>query len=187
MMRRLVCFLAEAAMALPAADPLYESARNKLDLIESHRVKPGSVIVFTPGEINAWARVRVPETVPEGIRNQRVELGVDVASAYALMDFLKMRHAKGQSTNWLMAKLIEGERPVKISVRVSSSGGRCTVYLTRLEISNVAANAIVLDFLINTFFMPLYPEAKINEPFDLGYGIDRIEVRPAAVRVLMKK
>src|SRR4051794_27922150 len=112
-MRRLLSVVAGAALALPAADPLYESARQKLDLMEARQAKPGSVIAFSPGEINAWARVRVPEIVPEGIRNQRVELGNETANGYALMDLLKMRHAKGESTSWLMAKLIEGERPVK--------------------------------------------------------------------------
>ncbi|SRR6266403_1710195 len=186
-MRRLFSVLVGATLALPAADPLYESARQKLDMIEEHRAKPGSVITFSPGEINAWARVRVPDFVPEGIRNQRVELGTDAASGYALMDFLKMRHAKGESTSWLMSKLIEGERPVKVSIRMNSGAGRCTVYLTRVEVSNVAANQTVLDFLVKTFFAPLFPDAKINEPFDLDYNVEKIEIRPAAVRVTIKK
>jgi hypothetical protein len=186
-MRRLFLLLAGATLALAAADPLYESARKKLDLIEARQAKPGSVITFSPGEINAWARVRVPEIVPEGIRDQRVELGTDAANGYALMDFLRMRHAKGESTNWLMAKLIEGERPVKVSIRMASGGGRCTVYLTRVEVSGIAANRTVLDFLVKTFFVSLFPDAKINEPFDLDYGIDRIDIRPTAVRVTMKR
>lgn len=186
-MRRLISAFICAVLALSAADPAYTSARRKLDLIESRQAKPGSVITFTPDEINAWARVTVPEVVPEGIRNQRVELGVDTATGYALMDFLKMRHARGQTTNWLVTKLIEGERPVKVAVRLSSGGGRCTVYLTRVEISKVAANATVLDFLVKTFFLPLYPDAKIDEPFELDYEMDRIEIRPTGVRVTMKK
>jgi hypothetical protein len=186
-MRRLFLLLAGATLALAAADPLYESARRKLDMIEAGKAKPGSVITFSPGEINAWARVRVPEIVPEGIRDQRVELGMNAADGYALMDLLKMRHTKGQSTPWLMAKLIEGERPVKVSIRLESGGGRCTVYLTRLEISRIAANKTVLDFLVRTFFVSLFPDAKINEPFDLDYGIDRIDIRPTSVRVTMKR
>ena len=35
--------------------------------------------------------------------------------------------------------------------------------------------------------MPLYPDAKINEPFDLDYNIDRIELRPEGIRVVVKK
>jgi hypothetical protein len=144
-------------------------------------------VTFTPREIDAWARVKVPETVPEGLRDSRIELGQGVASAYAIADFLKMRQAKGQQPNWFMQKLLEGERPLKISVRLESGGGRCTVYLTRVEVSNIAANATVLDFLIKTFFMPLYPDARINEPFDLDYDIDRIDIRPSDIRVTIKR
>jgi hypothetical protein len=182
-------FGAYAAFALlsPAADPLYESARRKLDSIEAGKVPRGSVINFPPQEINAWARVRVPEIVPEGIRDMRVELGMNTAAGYATVNFLKMRQAQGTSTNWLISKIIEGERPLKVSVRLESGGGRCTVYLTGVDLSNVSANKTVLDFLLNTFFKPLYPDAKINEAFDLDYNIDRIEIRPTGARVTIKR
>jgi hypothetical protein len=179
--------LTALAGTLHAADPLYESAARKLDAIENRQVKRGSTIVFTPGEINAWARVKVPEVVPQGMRDERVEMGTGTASGYALVDFLKMRQAKGVSSNWLIDKLIEGERPLKVSVQLESRGGRCIVYLTRVEIGRVAANQTVIDFLVNAFFKPLYPDAKINEWFDLDYDIDRIDVTPSGTRVIMKR
>ncbi len=186
-MRRLFGAYAAFALLSPAADPLYESARRKLDLIEAGKVPRGSVINFPQQEINAWARVRVPEIVPEGLRDMRVELGMNTAAGYAIVNFLKMRQAQGTSTNWLISKIIEGERPLKVSVRLESGGGRCTVYLTGVDLSNVSANKTVLDFLLNTFFRPLYPDAKINEPFDLDYNIDRIEIRPTGARVTIKR
>jgi hypothetical protein len=170
-----------------AADPLYESAERKLDAIEMRQARRGSVVSFTPDEINAWARVTVPTIVPEGIRDEKVELFDGSATGYALVDFLKMRQGKGDSTNWLMARLIEGERPLKIWVRLESGAGRCTAYLTRVELSGVAANKSVLDFLIRTFFLPLYPDAKIDEPFDLDYNIDRIDITPRAINVTIKR
>lgn len=184
-MRGLVLIL--AAQIASAADPLYESVQRKLDAIEAHRIPRGSVVTFTPQEINAWARVTVPQTVPEGIRDPRVDLGQGAATGFAVVDFLKMRQGKGESTNWLMQRLIEGERPLKVSVRLESGGGRCIVYLTRVEISNVSANATVLDFLIKTFFVPLYPDAKINETFDLSDDIDRIDITPSQVKVTIKR
>jgi hypothetical protein len=174
-----------AALTLPAADPLYESAARKLDAIENRKVVRGSVISFSVEEINAWARVKVPEIIPEGLRDERVELGAGTATGSAVADFLKMR--QGQSSNWFINKLIEGERPLKVAVKVESSAGRCTVHLTRVEVSGVAANATVLDFLVKTFFMPLYPDAKINESFDLDYDIDRIDIGPGAARVTIKR
>jgi hypothetical protein len=76
---------------------------------------------------------------------------------------------------------------VKVSVRLSSGGGKLTVNLTRVQIGVAVATGSVLNVLISSFFMPLYPEAHINEAFDLDYNIDRIEVRPAGVRVFIKR
>src|SRR5205807_8424039 len=137
--------------------------------------RPGSVFTFPAVEINAWARVRVPEIIPQGIRDMRVEIGAGTASGYAVVDFLKMRQAQGITTGWFLTKLIEGERPLKVTVRVESSGGKCTVFLTRVDLSNVSATKTVLDFLLKAFFLPLYPDSHINEPFDLDYNMERIE------------
>jgi hypothetical protein len=184
---RLFGAFAMAAMLLPAADPLSDSARKKLDMIEDGKASRGSIVSFSTAEINAWARVKVPEIVPEGIRDIRVEMGAGTATAYAIVDFLKMRQAQGVETGWFVSKLIEGERPLRVTVRLESAGGRCTVYLTRVDLSNVSASATVLDFLVKAFFVPLYPDAKINEPFDLDFNMERIEVRPGVARVVIKK
>lgn len=186
-MRRLLTFALLSAPVLMAGDPSLDSALAKLQTIEDGHARRGSVIVFSVQEINAWARFMVPQIVPEGIRNQKVTLGTDSGSAYALMDFLKMRHANGKATSWMMTRMIEGERPVTLAIRLQSGGGQCIVDLTRLEISGVAATGSVLDFLIKTFFMPLYPNAKIGEKFEIGYNIDRIDVRPVGVRITMKR
>jgi hypothetical protein len=143
--------------------------------------------LFTPKEINAWARAEVPATIPEGIRDERIELGLDTANAHAVVDFLRMRQGQGKNTIPLLAALIEGERPLTISIRLESGGGRCTVYLTRVELGGVSAEGALLDFLVKTFFLPLFPDAKVNEPFDLGYDMDRIEIRPDGIYVMIKK
>ncbi len=164
------------------AQDLAHRAQLKLDKFSNHEYKPREVVDFPPEEINAWAAMKVPQVVPEGIRNPRVELGNGTITATALVDFRKIRH----STNPLIARLIEGERPLKIVVRLQSSAGRCTAFLTRVELSGVVLEGAVLDFLIQNFFEPLYPDAKINQPFDLGYNIDSIEARPQSIRVVMQ-
>lgn len=186
-MRRLLLSAMLCAPALTAGDAYLRSALAKLHNIEGGKLTRGSVVFFSLQEINSWAHYMVPQIVPEGIRNQRVTLGTDSGTAYALMDFLKMRHAQGKAAGWVMERLIEGERPVTISIRVQSGGGQCIVDLTRVEISGVAATGSVLDFLVKTFFMPLYPAAKIGQKFEIGYNIDRIDLRPAGVRVTMKR
>ena len=155
-MRPLFLLALAAITPLAAADPVFERAWNKLERIESGQARPGSVIVFTPAEMNAWARGRVPQMY-EGIRDPNVQLGAGTATGSAFIDFLKMRQGEGLATNSLVAKLIEGERPLKVSMRLESGGGRATAHLTRLEISGIAVTGAALDFLVNEFFLQLFP------------------------------
>jgi hypothetical protein len=183
---RWVPFLACAIPLLAAPDPLYLSTQKKFDQIADGKLKPGTVVVLTPVELNAWARVKVTESIPQGLRSPVIELGSGDATGSALVDFLKMASQSGQEPGWLISKLIEGERPLKVWIRMTSSGGRATVNLTRVELSGASLSGRTLDFLIDNFFKPKYPDAKIGEPFDLGYSIERIEIQPAGVRVVMK-
>lgn len=169
-----------AAISALAAQPAYVSARQKLDLIESDRAPAGAVLGFSKAEIEAWAAVEIPQIVPEGVRNPRVELGTGVATGHALVDFARLRHAKGAAKNWLIDRLIEGERPISVTVEVNSAAGRCTVNIRRLEISGHAASGSVLDFLVKNFFMPLFPDAKIGEPFELRNRVESVTLRPLA-------
>ena len=185
-MRPLLLLALAAVFPLRAADTAFERAQKKLDRIESGRVLPGSVIVFTPAEMNAWARGRVPQMY-QGIRDPSVQLGDGIASGSAFVDFLKMRQGEGLATNSLIAKLIEGERPLKVSIQLESAHGRATARLTRLEISGIAVTGAPLDFLVNEFFLHLFPDAKVNTPFELRDNIERIELRPDGVHVTMKQ
>ena len=176
-----------AAPASSALDPQAERVDRKIDLIQSGHAKPGSVMVFTAAELNAWGRAKAAQVVPEGFRQARLELGNGTATGYALVDFLKMRHAAGIETNWLVAKLIEGEKPLKVTANIQSAHGRATVHLTRVELGGIAVSGAPLDFLIQTFFMPLYPDAKIDQPFELAVGVERIDVTPAEARAYIRK
>jgi hypothetical protein len=180
-----VFLLAVASLTLRAADPVLQSAQAKVDKLSNDRAKPGEVVFLTPAEINAWAAVKVPEEVPQGIRDTRIDLGTDTASVSAMVDFLKVAQARGKATGWAMS-MLEGERPLKVSVRVASAGGKITVFLTRVEVSGVGVEGATLDFLIKTFFLPLYPDAKIGEPVDLDYNIDHVLIRPDGLRIAIK-
>lgn len=185
-MRPLLLLALAAVLPLRAADAALQRAEKKLDRIESGHARPGSVIVFTPVEMNAWARGRVPQMY-QGIRDPSVQLGAGTATGSAFVDFLKMRQGEGLATNSLVAKLIEGERPLKLAIQLESSRGRATARLMRLEISGVAITGAPLDFLVNEFFLHLFPDAKVNQPFELHDNIERIELRPDGVWVTIRK
>lgn len=187
-MRKLLLFAAAIAFAAPnQPDPQALAAQRKIDVIESGKAKPGSVFVFPQPELNAWVRYKLPSIVPEGVSDPRLELTWSTATAYATVNFLKVQHGQGVETNWFISKLIDGDKPVKVIARIESANGKATVHLLRVEISGLAISGSTLDFFIDNFFRPLYPDAKIDEPFELDYNMERIESRPGEARVVIKK
>ena len=170
-----------------ASDPVAVSVSKKLDLIESGKARPGSVFRFTSAELNAWVRVKARTVVPDGFRQPRLVLGNGEASATALVDFLKVRHGSGVETNWLVAKLIQGEKLVKARASIRSGNGQATVHVLSVEIGGLSVTGTPLDFLVRNFLLPFYPNAQIDEPFDLAGNVDRILVTPAEALVYMRK
>ena len=85
-----------------------------------------------------------------------------------------------------MRKLLEGEREVAVTARVSSGYGKATVHLQRVEVSGIPIEGTALDFLINNYLVPNYPEAKIGRPFELHKRVDRIEVSPGVAYIFTR-
>jgi hypothetical protein len=167
---------------LGAAPNDYLSAKQKFDSIESDRLRAGSRVELSVGELDAYAG----QAVPAGVRNPRLQLvAPGVATGTAMVDFGKLRRAHGYQTGWLMSKLLDGDRPVSVTARIRSAGGQATVDLQRVEISGLAIDGPTLDFLIQNVLLPLYPDAVVGRPFELGHRIERLDVGPAAVAVLI--
>ena len=165
-----------------AAPDDYLSAKQKFDSIESGRLRAGSRVELSVRELDAYAE----REVPEGVRNPRLQLPAPgMATGIAMVDFGKLRRAHGYQTGWLMSKLLDGDRPVSVTARIHSAGGRATVDLQRVEISGIAIDGRTLDFLIENVLLPLYPDAVLGRPFELGHRIEKLDVGPAAVAVLI--
>lgn len=179
-------FLAALGAALAcAADPHYESARQKIQLIQEDRAKPGSRVWLSAAELDAYGRRMVLDAVPQGVSALRLELGNGSATGSGLVDLLKVRQAKGPAPNPLAAWMLAGEHRVRVDARIDSGSGRATVHLMRVTVGWVTAQGAVLDFLIENFFLPNYPDAIIGTPFDLHHNVDRFEISPAGVNVVI--
>ena len=165
-----------------AAPDDYLSAKQKFDSIEGGRLRAGSRVELRVRELAAYAE----REVPEGVRNPRLQLPAPgMATGIAMVDFGKLRRAHGYQAGWLMSKLLDGDRPVSVTARIHSAGGRATVDLQRVEISGIAIDGRTLDFLIENVLLPLYPDAVLGRPFELGHRIEKLDVGPAAVAVLI--
>jgi hypothetical protein len=161
---------------------LYSSARQKVDLIESGRLLPGARVDLSLGELNAFAA----KEAPAGVRNLKLVLAEQgVVSGTAMVDFGKLRRAQGYEPGWLMSKLLDGERPVSGRARIRSGGGKVTVDVERASISGLEIDGSTLNFIIQNFIVPFYPEAMVGRPVAMGFRIERLQLAPAGVGVVI--
>ena len=184
-MKRLALVLSVCIPLLCGSYAEYLSADRKFKLIEADHLRHGSRITLTKGELNAYVQKEVAESFPSGVRDARLDLATGAAVGSALIDFGKVRRAQGKPPGWLMSKILDGERPVEVAASIRSGGGRATVDVQSVKISGVVIEGRVLDFLIHNYLLPNYPDAKVGEPFELSHGIDRLDVKPAAVDVVI--
>ncbi|MFN3327130.1 MAG: hypothetical protein ACK5AZ_26875 [Bryobacteraceae bacterium] len=164
----------------------YASAKQKIEMIESERAPRGSKVTLSDREVNAFIATELNSAVPEGIRKPHLQLGNGKASGSALIHFLKLKQEQGEDPGWLMSKLLDGERPVTVTARLKSAKGVATVEVESVEVSGIQMSGPGLDFLIRNFLLPRYPTAKIGEPFVIGHNIERLEIRPSAVDVIIQ-
>jgi len=168
-----------------AADPAYQNAKRKIEMIREDRAKPGSKVWLSLAELNAYGGASALEAVPKGLRNPQLELGTGAAAGSALIDFLKVRELKGPAPNPLVAWFLSGERPVRAEVRIESGRGRATVHLQKVTVGRVTAQGAVLDYLVENFLLPNYPDAKIGTPFELRHNMERFEISSKGVNVVI--
>jgi hypothetical protein len=186
MYARLRPLLGLAALSLLAAQKAdYLRAKSKIDAISTQLVPAGALVTLTSAEINAWAETEAAEKYPDALRRPVISLGEGRATGEALVDFSKLTSGQGAG-NWLLRTLLEGERPVSVTVRLESAGGMAKVDLERVEIGGVPIQGRTLDLLLDYVFRPRYPDARIGEPFELGYNMEAIRVRPERVDINIK-
>jgi hypothetical protein len=173
-----------SAASVSAFSDDYSAARAKIEQIESDRVPPGSRVAFTTAELNAYVQREAP-AVTDGVRQPRLELwGQGTAYGTAMIDFAKLRASQGSPPGWLMSKLLSGEHPVAVTARIHSSGGQATVEVQRVEISGIGIDGATLDFLVQHFLLPLYPDAVVGRPFALAHHIQQVDVGRGSVTLL---
>lgn len=160
----------------------YDTAVRKFTDIEAGKLRPGTRVTLSAGELTAYAA----HQAPPGVRDAQVRLvAPGVATGTAMVDFTRLQRAQGYEPGWLMSHFFSGERPVAVTVRIRSGAGQATVDVQRVEVAGVVVDGSTLDFLIRNFLLPMYPDAAVGRPFELGNRIEKLDVQPAAVGVVI--
>jgi hypothetical protein len=176
-----------AAVALAAVVMAATGAALKFQKIGAHAYPPGARVPITNAEFNAWLQAEVPTFIGPGVRNAHVESEAgNIVRGTADIDFLKVRQGGAEKPNWLLSQLLSSERPVAITIRVTSGHGKARVDVLKVSVSGIVAEGQTLQLLISNFLLPTFPDAKIGKDFLLDYNIDHLDITPGVVTVVLK-
>jgi hypothetical protein len=179
--------LAALVVAAASLAAVMDTAQRKIDLIQRNAVPRGSVVIIGKDELNTYVRNQVVASFRQGVRGVRLDLGYNRATGSAYIDFPKLRRSMGKPLGWFMSMLLAGERRVQVDARIRSSGGKAQVDLERVQVSSVSISGGALDYLVRNFVLPYYPKATIGRPFALAHHVERLEVQPGEVRVVIAR
>ncbi len=185
-MARVLLFAFVAASAF-LAGAVPDSFQRKLQSIEQDKVPRGTVVVLGRDELNVYVSGKIAQSFRQGVRGARLDLGTGRATGFAYIDFPKLGQAMGRPLGRLMTWLLEGERPVRVEAHIRSSGGTAQVDLDLVQVSGFSISGSALDYLVRNFVRPYYPDAVIGRPFALAHHVERLDVRPTEVRVVMAR
>jgi hypothetical protein len=172
-------------LLLLAADD-FESIQRKMDEIVNGHVKPGQRIFMSQRELDAYLRAEANAIAPKAVHNTKLELRENSGTASANINFLELNKARGGQSNWLMEKMLDGERPVKVSVNIQTEHGKGRVHIDRVEVGGAAIQGAGLDYLIQNFVIPQFPTAKVDQWFTMDHRMDHIDIHPNGATVVIR-
>jgi len=152
------------------------SAEAKLRHIEENarRNPPDQApTVLTEREINTYlASGRVQ--LPVGVRSVAFAGQNGVLNTTARVDFDAIT-AQSRSSNPLLA-LFRGVHDVHAVAHASGSGGRGQVHIDSIDLDGTAIPRIALQFFVDRYITPKYPEVGLDSVFALPDRIDTARI-----------
>jgi len=184
----LLC-LAAPLGAAPAKSQkqLADSMEKKIAAVRENgaRERPkGQTTVFAQDEINAYfAERRLP--MPEGVRSVTFDLTPGKVFSRARIDFDEITRER-RNRNPLM-HLFTGTHNVEVAARATSAGpGRVRVNVESVAIGGVTVPRMALQFFIERFVNPKYPNVRLDGEYTLPSRMDSVTIETRKGTVLQK-
>jgi len=126
---------------------------------------------ITEVELESYVMVYLRKDIPIQIESVRVHLTPGVVTADA-----RLTIPAGTTGNTLLDALVTGTHNLLISGKLTTARGEGKFDLQSLSVDGIPVPNILIDALLRKYAKPKYPDVDLNEPFDLPWGIQSIDV-----------
>src|SRR5258708_3049426 len=155
---------------------LAESLQRKLDHIQQNAQLPRpdpAPTVMTEEEINDYiASGHI--TLPQGVKKLTLQGKSGVITAFANIDFDEIR--AGQRSSNPLLSLFSGRHDVRVEADADAKDGDGHVHVRSVNLDGVEIPPMALQFFVNKYITPKYPNVGIDSQFKLRDKVDAATV-----------
>jgi hypothetical protein len=186
----LLLTIAAAAQTAPrrAANPFADSMERKLQYIDqnSRRPQPNPTpTVLTEQEVNAWFASPYAK-LPKGVRSLRL-IGINgVVTANASIDFDTVKEGRGGGGFNPLMSMFSGTHDVQVIATAQAQDGQAQVHVQSASIDDVNIPRLALQFFVDHYLKPKYPNVGLDSTFRAGYRVDSASVGRHQLTIVQK-
>jgi hypothetical protein len=185
-----LCALAAAAQSAPrrAPNPFADSMERKLQYIDQNSRVPQpnpAPTVLTEQEVNAWFASPYAK-LPKGVRSLRL-IGVNgVVTANASIDFDEVKEGRGGGGFNPLMSMFSGTHDVQVIANAQAQNGEAQVHVQSVSIDDVNIPRVALEFFVDHYLKPKYPDVGLDSTFRPGYRVDSARVGTHQLAIMQK-
>jgi hypothetical protein len=168
--------LSPSASPTPGPHRLAESMQRKLDHLRANAAlaQPDQTpTVLTEEEVNDYFAAGMVK-LPQGVKKVTLQGQSGVITGLVTVDFDEIR-AGQRSSNPLLA-IFSGTHNVRVEADAAGSGGQGRVHVRTVSIDGVEVPAVALQFFVEKYITPKYPNVGIDSQFAMPERIDTATV-----------
>jgi hypothetical protein len=186
----LLLTIATAAQTAPrrAANPFADSMERKLQYVDQNSRRPQpdpAPTVLSEQEVNAWFASPYAK-LPKGVRSLRL-IGVNgEVTANASIDFDAVKEGRGGGGFNPLMSMFSGTHDVQVVATAQAQNGEAQVHVQSASIDDVNIPRLALQFFVDHYLKPKYPNVGLDSTFRPGYRVDSASVGRHQLTVIQK-
>ncbi len=158
--------------------------QEKIDAIKnsenSPHHKPGSSrIQVSEAELESYLIYSLQDDIPAKVDSAKVDLGQDTVGLDTQLTFTA--NATG---NPMVDALVGGTHNLLFKGKLVAGHARGKFDLQEVRVDGIPVPNIFIQTLFKKYVKPNYPEADLNEPFDIPWGIEELKIQPGKAIVV---
>jgi hypothetical protein len=175
---------AKEAGKLEVSPRAAKSLQQKIDAVQAAENSPNhkrgsSHVEVSETELESYLIYELQEDIPAKIDSAMIELDTDTISLDTQLTF-----SSNATGNPVVDALVGGTHNLFFKGKLVAREARGKFDLQEIRVDGIPVPNIFIQTLFKKYVKPKYPDADLNEPFDMPWGIEELKIVPHKASVI---